>query len=228
MPFLGCGSQANLNPSLNSVSQRWVGVLILSRWFSFHWDLFFEVNGLQTSVFLPLVVKTNLQGTLWLIPAHSALQERPYFASIFHLNTYPCTKRVRSRQGQNISPMDTVKSSELTGLQPTLPLIKVVCRIFQLTLTSLPTHTLSPLPAPGRGCMGSKLSPGQKEVRLMGLWEKNVMISLLWAFSGCCNGLGSQIVVILFSEAAKLQVIAFGKSQIADGFFSDQIYFNSQ
>lgn len=55
-----------------------------------------------------------------------------------------------------------------------------------------------------------------------------MVVSLLCAFSGYYNGFGPQILVILFSEAGELQVIAFGKSQIADGFSSDQIYFNSQ
>lgn len=54
------------------------------------------------------------------------------------------------------------------------------------------------------------------------------MISLLWALSGCCNGFGPQIPATVFPEAAQLQVIAFGKSQIADDFSSDQICFNSQ
>ena len=54
------------------------------------------------------------------------------------------------------------------------------------------------------------------------------MISLLRAFSGCCNGFGPQIPGTVFPEAEKLQVIAFGKSQIVNDFSSDQIYFNSQ
>lgn len=55
------------------------------------------------------------------------------------------------------------------------------------------------------------------------------MISLLRTFSGCCNGFGPQILgIFFFHEAEKLQVIAFGKSQIAADFSSDQIYFNSQ
>lgn len=54
------------------------------------------------------------------------------------------------------------------------------------------------------------------------------MISLLRTFSGCCNGFGPQILGTVFHEAEKLQVIAFGKSQIAADFSSDQIYFNSQ
>lgn len=54
------------------------------------------------------------------------------------------------------------------------------------------------------------------------------MISLLWAFFRLlCNGFGPQIPGTVFPEAAQLQVIAFGKSQIADDFSSDRICFNS-
>lgn len=54
------------------------------------------------------------------------------------------------------------------------------------------------------------------------------MIRLLWASWGRSNGLDPHSLQTLFLEAAKLQVIAFGKSPVADSISSDQICFNSQ
>ena len=59
-----------------------------------------------------------------------------------------------------------MKPFELIGQQAVSPLIKVVCRIFQLTLTPPPTHTL--FSAPARGLMGYKLNPNHKEVQGLG------------------------------------------------------------
>lgn len=45
------------------------------------------------------------------------------------MHTY--TNPIRSRQNQNISQLDKMKPFELISQQATLPLIKVVYRIFQ-------------------------------------------------------------------------------------------------
>lgn len=100
------------------------------------------------------------------------------------------------------------------------------------THTSANSHTV-PSPRACEGLCSLQIEPKAKGSEVDGTLRgkkknNNVMVSLLWVFSGYCNSFGPQILVILFSEAAELQVIAFGKSQIADGFCSDQIYFNSQ
>lgn len=81
-------------------------------------------------------------------------------------------KANKKSQSQNTAQLDKMKPFELIGQQAASPLIKVVCRIFQLTLTPPPTDTQFSLSAPVRSGVGYKLNPNHKEVWWTGALRK--------------------------------------------------------
>lgn len=77
-------------------------------------------------------------------------------------------KANKKSQSQNTAQLDKTKPFDLIGQQAASPLIKVVCRVFQLTLTALPTDMQFSLSAPVRSRVGYKLNPNHKGVRWTG------------------------------------------------------------